>query len=258
MKLFTIGLIAGTAFAEPNLRPTDRKLGGDETITVVDDTLTIGEGVYDNLDTIAGVKVLAEAFITQEKGKVPQCTSDLNTYDSAFLAYNWATDKKAYVDYVAASTKYELCQRWSAYESCTPESTTEASAGQAAGAELYSQTVSRRRLDITVGHLDAALTYLGSRMTTCPDKPEQTKPSDCPASAPPTVTDPGDWTGSGNKPDYSETPTLPTAPTGCGSVCAAAPTDPQNPCSIRNPCIAEKVCGIKRVILALDPNHTFN
>lgn len=271
MKLFTIGLIAGTAFAEPNLRPTDRKLSGDGTITVVDDTLTLNDGtVYDDLDTIAGVKALAVAFKTQEQAKLTQCKSDLITYDSnkiaydsALKAYKWATAKKAYEEYLAAKNKYDLCQEWSAYGRCTSQPTADALVGQRAETELDSQTPSRRRLDITVGHLDAALNYLGSGMTTC-TQPDENEPSNCPespASAPSIVNDPGDWTGSGADPDYSGTltePNAPTAPTGCGTICATAPTDPQNSCSIRNPCIVEKVCGIKRVILALDPNHVFS
>ncbi len=274
MKLFIIGLIAGTAFAEPNLRPTDRKLNGGETTTWPDGssfdgsthTLTItGEAApFPDLNTTAGVKVLAEAFKTQEENRLEQCTTVLLVtydeekiaYDSDLIAYNWATAKKAF-----------LCQEWSAYEGCSTESTPDALVGQDAEADLASQTASsRRRLDITVEHLEISLNYLGSGMTTCPAEPETTKPSDCPASAPSTVNDPGAWdtaNGDRDEPDYSGTltpPTEPTPPTGCGSVCADAPTDPQNPqnpCSIRNPCIVEKVCGIKRVILVLDPNHTF-
>jgi len=260
MKLFTIGLIAGTAFAEPNLRPTDRKLSGGETITVVDNTLTIDDIDYDDLNTIAGVKALALAFKTQEENRLEQCTTDLNTYDSDKIAYDWATAKKAFEDYETAKNKYDLCQEWDAYEDCAAD----AEVVQNAEAELDSQTASRRRLDITVDHLDAALTYLGSGMTTCPAQPTLTKPSDCPASEPSTVNDPGDWdTANGAEPDYSGTLTQPQAPTGtgCETSCNNAPTDPtdpQNSCSVRKPCIAEKVCGIKRVILALDPGHTFN
>jgi hypothetical protein len=258
MKLFTIGLIAGTAFAEPNLRPTDRKLSG-ETIGI-DHTLTLDGTAYVNLNTIAGVKVLAEAFKTQEENRLEQCTTDLLVtygeekiaYDSDLIAYNWATAKKAF-----------LCQEWSAYEGCSTESTPDALVGQDAEADLASQTASsRRRLDITVEHLEISLNYLGSGMTTCPAEPETTKPSDCPASAPSTVNDPGAWdTANGDEPDYSGTltpPTEPTPPAGCGIICDDARTDPQMfECSIRNQCIAEKVCGIKRVILQLDPNHTF-
>ena len=270
MKLFIIGLIAGTAFAEPNLRPTDRKLGGDETTTVTwpvgssfngeYHTLTItGETApFPDLNTANGVKVLALAFKTQEEGKLTQCATDFETWSGeleAYKAYNWAIAKKAFVDYKTAKNLYELCQEWSAYNSCT--------IGQAAEAELTSQTASsRRRLDITVGHLDAALNYLGSGMTTCEQPNVAVSLADCTASAPSTVNDPGVWdTDNGNEPDYTgtlaEVSGPGAAPTGCGSVCADAPTDPQNPCSIRNPCIVEKVCGIKRVILVLDPNHTF-
>ena len=112
MKLFTIGLIAGTAFAEPNLRPTDRKLSGDETIDATH-TLTLNDGTaYGNLNTIAGVKVLAEAFKTQEQTKLGLCEFQAGEYTTA-----WGTWNQENTVYNSCVTTYS--SELSTYETCT-------------------------------------------------------------------------------------------------------------------------------------------
>jgi hypothetical protein len=88
------------------------KLNGDETITVVGDTLTIDDTNYDNLNTIAGVKVLAEAFKTQEQTKLTQCEFQAGEYTTA-----WDTWNQVNTDYNSCATTYS--SDVSTYETCT-------------------------------------------------------------------------------------------------------------------------------------------
>ena len=125
MKLFTIGLIAGTAFAEPNLRPTDRKLSGGETTTVTwpdgpdsfdgdTHTLTIDNIDYDGLNTANGVKDLALAYYKQEYGKQTACMIKRDQFDDDVANYD-STGWSDYQDHLTAVANYDTTG-WSDYQ----------------------------------------------------------------------------------------------------------------------------------------------
>ena len=125
MKLFTIGLIAGTAFAEPNLRPTDRKLSGGGTATVTwpdgpdsfdgdTHTLTIDDIDYDDLNTANGVKVLALAYYKQEYGKQTACMDVRNQFDDDVANYD-STGWSEYQAHLTAVDEYDSTD-WDLYQ----------------------------------------------------------------------------------------------------------------------------------------------
>ena len=125
MKLFIIGLIAGTAFAEPNLRPTDRKLSGGETATVTwpdgpdsfdgnTHTLTIDGTAYDYLNTADGVKDLALAYYKQEYGKQSACMTTRDQFDDDVANYD-STGWSDYQAHLTALDNYDSTG-WSDYQ----------------------------------------------------------------------------------------------------------------------------------------------
>ena len=232
MKLFTIGLIAGTAFAEPNLRPTDRKLNGGETITVVDDTLTIDGTAYDELNTANGVKDLALAYYKQEYGKQSACVTKRDQFDVDVANYD-STDWSDYQDHLEAvenydSTDWDLYQAhleavenydstdWDLYQAhieavenyntnyqCRQTYEPSPSSARLRAAKDAAEINARRRLEITSQHLLKALEYgnmLTSTMidTECGEEitdPGVWEDSDYYTDSTPSGP-PGDWTGS--------------------------------------------------------------
>ena len=214
MKLFTIGLIAGTAFAEPNLRPTDRKLNGGETITVVDDTLTIDGTAYDELNTANGVKDLALAYYKQEYGKQSACVTKRDQFDVDVANYD-STDWSDYQDHLEAVENYDSTD-WDLYQAhieavenyntnyqCRQTYEPSPSSARLRAAKDAAEINARRRLEITSQHLLKALEYgnmLTSTMIDTECGEEITDPgvwedsdyyTDSTPSGPP-----GDWTGS--------------------------------------------------------------
>ena len=203
MKPFTIGLIAGTAFAEPNLRPTDRKLSG-ETIGT-DHTLTLDGTAYVNLNTIAGVKVLAEAFKTQEQGKLALCETKAGEYTTAFTT--WNQDNGDYnscvTTYNGAVSTYNTCRAnadsayqtaWDTWNACETQNTETSNIITAAETAAGSPPPGRR-LDIEPGHIIYALQTTHSNLPDCEEEPDE-------ASYYSSCNDPGDddCTGAGDEP----------------------------------------------------------
>ena len=206
MKLFTIGLIVGTAFAEPNLRPTDRKLGG-ETIGT-DHTLTIDDIPYDNLNTIAGVKALAEAFKTQEQTKLALCETKAGEYTTALDTWNQVNGdyNSCATTYNDAVSTYETCRAnadsayqtaWDTWNACETQNTETSNIITAAVSAAGS--ASRRRLDIEPGHITAALQHFHGNLPDCGTEPDE-------ASYYLSCTDPGDdqCTGAGDEPSKGD------------------------------------------------------
>jgi len=225
MKLFIIGLIAGTAFADPNLRPTDRKLGGETTtVTWPGDpdsfdgdthTLTIDNIGYDALNTTDGVKDLALAYYKQEYGKQSACMTKRGEFDVAEDNYDSAvwSEYQAHLTAVDEydSTYWDLYQAhltavdeydstgWSDYqEHLTAEAnyntnrqcrrdyeTNNPSLARLRAAKDAAEINARRRLEITSQHLLNALEYGNMLTSTMID-------TECGEE----ITDPGDYTGS--------------------------------------------------------------
>ena len=276
MKLFTIGLIAGTAFAEPNLRPTDRKLNGDETITVVDDTLTIDGNPYNDLNTVAGVKVLAVAFKTQEQTKLTQCEFQAGKYTTA-----WDTWNQDNTDYNSCATTYS--SDVSTYETCTAnaysdhqtalntwnacETQNTETSDIITAAETAAGSASRRRLDIEPGHITAALQHAGNNLPDCGTQPDEatyysscveptdecTGAGDMPEVDYSSCTDPGDddqCTGAGDEPskgDYKW-----TWGNDALDIDLCDEDNVSGTCNIFNPNLQCRISGIQDVIDELD------
>ena len=225
MKLFTIGLIAGTAFAEPNLRPTDRKLSGGGTATVTwpdgpdsfdgdTHTLTIDNIDYDDLNTANGVKDLALAYYKQEYGKQTACMTKRGEFDDAVDNYD-STGWSDYQDHLTAVANYNTnyhCRQ--DYETNNPSSARLRAAKEAA------EINARRRLEITSQHLLKALEYGNMLTSTMID-------TECGEE----ITYPGDWTGDIPN-DPADAPTwtgdIPNDPADAPTWTGSIPQDPAN------------------------------
>ena len=287
MKLFTIGLIAGTAFAEPNLRPTDRKLNGGETITVVDDTLTIDGTAYDELNTANGVKDLALAYYKQEYGKQSACVTKRDQFDVDVANYD-STDWSDYQDHLEAVENYDSTD-WDLYQAhieavenyntnyqCRQTYEPSPSSARLRAAKDAAEINARRRLEITSQHLLKALEYgnmLTSTMIDTECGEEITDPgvwedsdyyTDSTPSGPP-----GDWTGSTpSGPPGDWTGSIPQGPvdaadytwdygvTTGNSIGACDPEGNTATCTLTHSIIICRLQVISNVIKALDPEMT--